>query len=93
MARFILFVVLAYIFYHLLKFFFKETTPRKRNPEARLEPEELVQDPYCQKYIPKRLAIRNRIQGRDFYFCDRDCMDSYLRREKGNPPRENDARA
>jgi YHS domain-containing protein len=42
------------------------------------QPEELVQDPYCQTYIPKRSAVKKRIHGQDYYFCNRECLKKYL---------------
>jgi YHS domain-containing protein len=49
--------------------------------DRKSEPEELVQDPYCQTYIPKRSALKKRVAGRDYYFCNRDCLKRYLKRD------------
>jgi YHS domain-containing protein len=46
------------------------------------EPEELVQDPYCQTYIPKRIAVRKRVGGRDYYFCSQECLGKFLDEKK-----------
>jgi YHS domain-containing protein len=43
-----------------------------------VEPEELVQDPYCQTYIPKKSAVKKKIAGRSFYFCNQECMKKFL---------------
>jgi YHS domain-containing protein len=53
----------------------------RKTMDRRSEPEELVQDPYCQTYIPKRSALKKRIAGRDYYFCNRDCLKRYLKRD------------
>jgi YHS domain-containing protein len=42
------------------------------------EPEELIQDPYCQTYIPKKSAIKKKIAGRVLYFCNQECMKNYM---------------
>jgi len=42
------------------------------------EPEELVQDPYCQTYIPKRSAIRKRLSGKIYYFCKEECLQKFI---------------
>jgi YHS domain-containing protein len=42
------------------------------------EPEELIQDPYCQTYIPKGSAVKKRINGKDYYFCNQECLRKYL---------------
>jgi len=54
----------------------------RKTRDSKSEPEELVQDPNCQTYIPKRSALKKRIAGKDYYFCDRECMKKYLEREK-----------
>ncbi len=41
-------------------------------------PEELVQDPCCHTYVPKRSAIKKKIAGRWFYFCNQECMENYI---------------
>jgi YHS domain-containing protein len=46
------------------------------------EPEELVQDPYCQTYIPKQTAVRKRVKGRDYYFCTKECLTKFLKEKK-----------
>jgi YHS domain-containing protein len=49
------------------------------------EPEELVQDPNCQTYIPKRSAVKKKIAGNVLYFCKKECLKNYLKKiaEKG----------
>jgi len=46
-----------------------------------LEPEELVQDPYCKTYIPKRSALRKRVSGRNYYFCKQECLEKFIQNE------------
>jgi YHS domain-containing protein len=46
------------------------------------EPEELVQDPYCQTYIPKKNALKKRVAGRNYYFCNKECLKRFLEGEK-----------
>jgi YHS domain-containing protein len=57
---------------------FKQGKKLNRQPE----PEELVQDPYCQTYIPKRTAARKRVAGRDYYFCSKECLRKFLDEKK-----------
>jgi YHS domain-containing protein len=53
----------------------------RKTMDRRSEPEELVQDPYCETYIPKRSALKKRIAGRDYYFCNRECLKRYLKKD------------
>jgi len=61
-----------------MKGIFKQGEALNRQPE----PEELVQDPYCQIYIPKRIAVRKRVAGRDYYFCSQECLRKFLDEKK-----------
>jgi YHS domain-containing protein len=81
MLRFILFILLFILLYNVLHFFIKNMSFIKRTMDRKSEPEELVQDPYCQTYIPKRSALKKRVAGKDYYFCNRECLKKYLKRE------------
>ncbi len=82
MIRLLLFIFLIIIFIYtfrfLLKNFLSETKSLKKGPEL----EELVQDPFCQTYIPKRSALKKRIGGRDYYFCNSECLEKFIKNEK-----------
>jgi YHS domain-containing protein len=81
MLRFLVIVLLVLILYYLLHFFIKDmpSARGRRDPG----PEELVQDPCCQTYIPKRTALRKRVGGRDLYFCNQECFKRFLERGRG----------
>jgi len=78
MIRLLLLAVLLYLFFtvlrHLIQTGFR--SGKKLNGEPGLE--ELVQDPYCQTYIPMRTAVRKRLEGRDYYFCSKECLRKFL---------------
>jgi len=81
MLRFILFILLFILLYNVLHFFIKNMSFIKRTMDRKSEPEELVQDPYCQTYIPKRSALKKRVAGKDYYFCNRECLKKYLKKK------------
>jgi YHS domain-containing protein len=81
MARLILFIVVVFILYYVLHFLIKDPSLRKK-VNRRDEPEELVQDPYCQTYVPKASAVKKRIAGKDCYFCNPECLRKYLEKSK-----------
>jgi uncharacterized protein len=54
----------------------------RKRAAGKSEPEELVQDPYCQTYIPKKIALKKRVAGRNYYFCKKECLKRFLEREK-----------
>ena len=43
--------------------------------------EEMMQDPYCGKYIPANKAIRIGINGKELFFCSTECADHYKKNE------------
>ena len=81
MLRLILLILLFFILYYVLHFLIKDIPSLRKTMDRKSEPEELVQDPYCQTYIPKRSALKKRIAGRDYYFCNRDCLKRYLKKD------------
>jgi hypothetical protein len=77
LARVLLFIALAYIFYFAFKAYW---LARKANRDSgsmeNRKVDEMVFDPQCQTYLPKGEAIR---QGGN-YFCSRECAKLFLSR-------------
>jgi uncharacterized protein len=78
MTRLILFIIILLLLYALLYTLMKDMPVRRKRLNREVEPEELVQDPFCQTYIPKRSAVKKKIAGRSFYFCNQECMKNYM---------------
>jgi YHS domain-containing protein len=81
MARYILFALLLLLLYAILRRLINGIFIQGKKLNRQLEPEELVQDPYCQTYIQKRTAVRKRVGGRDYYFCDNECLRKFLEKK------------
>ncbi len=81
MSRLILFVILLLLFYTILRYLMKYMTGRRKKINRESEPEELVQDPYCKTYIPKRSALRKRVSGRNYYFYKQECLEKFIQNE------------
>ena len=79
MSRLIFFVFLILILYYVLHYLIKDMSPRRKSVHKESDPDELVQDPSCQIYIPKRSAIRRSIAGANHYFCSQACLEKFLR--------------
>jgi len=82
MFRFIFFTLLILLLYSILHYLIKDRPFQRKRMSRETQPEELVQDPYCQTYIPKRSALKKKVAGRVHYFCNQGCMKKYLQREK-----------
>ena len=78
MFRLIFFILLILILYYLLRFLFKDMVSSGKKMNKKNEPDELVQDPYCQTYIPKQSALKKKIAGEVLYFCDQECLKNYV---------------
>jgi uncharacterized protein len=81
MTRLLVFVILILFLYYVLYYLIKDMSRRKRSP-GESDPEELVQDPYCQTYIPRRSAVKRRIAGKEYYFCNQKCLEAFLQKER-----------
>ena len=85
MVRFVALAVLAFLVFLILRASVNSFLaglrggPRSAAPR-RLGRDELVKDPVCETYIPRRKAI-SRGSGPDIrYFCSVACADKYLAR-------------
>ena len=79
MLRLLLFVISTVILYAILRLLMNDRPSLRKRVNRDVEPEELVQDPHCQTYIPRRLAIRKKVAGKEYYFCNQDCLKDYLK--------------
>ena len=43
--------------------------------------DELVQDPVCKLYVPRREAVELREQDAPVYFCSEKCRDQYVQQD------------
>ena len=76
MLRLIILIIVIYLLYRLIKGMFgtKKAMPKK-GPTAVID--EMVQDPYCKTYIPRREAVRRVLGGKEILFCSEECGDKY----------------
>ncbi len=79
MARILLWIILFLLLYGILRYLMKDMFLRRKKLYKETESEELVQDPYCQTYVPKRSAIRKRLYGKDYYFCEEECLKKFIK--------------
>jgi uncharacterized protein len=74
--RLLIFFLLAYVFYTALKAYWSLHKSRNSRFVDPQKADDMVLDPQCQTYVPKREAIVQ--QGK--YFCSRECARLFLLR-------------
>lgn len=74
--RLLVFLLLAYLSFRLLRGFFK-TSRHPGTPEEGGIIDEMVQDPFCKTYVSKQRAHRKFIGGSELFFCSRECAEKY----------------
>ena len=84
--RLIYWALIIYFIYLVWKFI---SRPKKKAPsqaqsqtQARRLPQMMVKDETCNTYLPIEEAIKETCQGKDYYFCSRDCRQKFLDKKK-----------
>ena len=82
MVRLIILVILAYVLYRVVKkVFYPDRKIERGGAGGAID--EMVQDPFCKTYIPRRESVRRIIEGQEHRFCSDDCADKFELERKG----------
>lgn len=68
------FIILLVIYFMVKRAFFPKR--RKGSPPEAIR-EELVQDPFCQCYVPKSKSYQVSWKGQRLFFCSKECYEKY----------------
>jgi YHS domain-containing protein len=79
--RFVIYLVLAYVAYRVLKAVIRPKDRISRGDNGGVI-DEMVQDPQCKMYIPRREAIEKAVDGRTYHFCSDACAAKFLEEGK-----------
>ena len=80
--RWIIILIVGYLVYRYLKRSLSSPKLPKRNPPQEIQ-DEMVQDPVCQVYLPKRQAlVLKSSNGMIYYFCSTQCRDKFIKEAK-----------
>ncbi|MDY7034581.1 MAG: YHS domain-containing protein [Thermodesulfobacteriota bacterium] len=74
--RLLIFIILAYLLYSVLKKFLGSSKEINRGRGGGVI-DEMVQDPVCKTYIPHREAVKRVIEGQEFFFCSNECASKF----------------
>ncbi len=82
LLRFILYALLAYIVFKFIRLYQrlsqKNTPPRQAKQRSGL----MVKDEICNTYLPREDAIKEIREGKDFFFCSKECRQKFLESKK-----------
>ncbi len=82
MIRLLIFFGLAYLLYRLVRpMLTSALNPKDQSGEGG-SVSTMVQDPYCESYVPERDAIRKVISGKEYYFCSQECLEKFVNENK-----------
>lgn len=75
--RLLILAALIYLGYRALK---SRIGSGHQNAETDLQnmDDEMIQDPFCGAYFPRKNAFRASVGKKDFLFCSEQCRDAYL---------------
>lgn len=75
--RFIIYIVLAYVAYRVLKAVIRPKEKISRSENGGVI-DEMVQDPQCKMYVPRRQAVEKTVEGKTVHFCSEACATKFL---------------
>lgn len=82
MIKFLILIFMAYIAYRLVRKYLGPGQKAEPPPEAG-SVDEMVQDPFCKTYVPRRTAYRRIVAGREYFFCSEACAERFEKEAGG----------
>lgn len=84
LIKIILYALLVYIIYRLLQFFRALGKVKKPSQPLKRPSGMMVKDEICNTYLPKEDALKEIFQGKEFYFCSKECRQKFLEQKKSH---------
>ena len=81
-VRFIYWVLIIYLAYVVWKFIRGPKKRAERPRETKSLPHMMVHDETCNTYLPVEEAIKEIYEGREYYFCSKECRQKFLDRKR-----------
>ena len=85
MYRLFLIIFLLSVLYFLLRQMFHGFRSPNRDirgkstdgADRQEELDEMIEDPVCHTFVPKRIAVIEQMGGRKYWFCSKDCAVTF----------------
>ena len=84
MYRLILILGLLIVLYFLLRQAIRGF--KSRNVDDRgtsMDQDQMVEDPVCHTFVPRRIAVVEKIGGQTYWFCSRQCAVTFQNQQTG----------
>lgn len=84
--RLLIILALIYLVYRLTKTVYPQMKKGYREGMSKSDGsvlDEMVKDPSCQVYLPKKQAIAEKIGNEWYFFCSEECRRKYKEKVKG----------
>ena len=82
--RLLYYAMLAYFVYMVYKFLLSLGRRREPSKPATRLSGLMVKDEICETYVSKEEAIREVIDGKEYFFCSKDCRRKFLDKVKNS---------
>lgn len=85
LIRFLFILFILYAIFAVVRFIQAIGKPagERRRPPALAGT--MVKDAYCSMYLPREEAIREVRDGKEYFFCSRECRDGFMKRVDQEP--------
>jgi len=82
MLRFIFVAALIYLAFQIWRFIYNVNRYSQPSPKRSRLAGVMVKDEICQTYLPEEEAIKEKIDGRVYYFCSEECRQRWRAEKK-----------
>jgi len=84
MYRILLIIGLLVILYFLLRRAFRGFKNRNLDNRGMSEDlDQMVEDPVCHTFVPRRIAVVEKVGGQTYCFCSRECAITFQNQQTG----------
>ncbi len=83
MYRLLIVIGLLVILYFLVRSAIRELSGGKGQAPVLADKNQMVQDPVCRIYVTRGSAVAESIGGQTYYFCSRDCAQTFQKQLSG----------
>jgi len=80
MIKILLYILLIYIVYKVFRSLIAPSgsSAMRGRGETGSSDDIMIKDPVCEVYFPKKDGIYLNVDGKEIYFCSKECRDKFL---------------